>query len=295
MDSQTNRFNLLIVVILTGYCIAPRGTSLAQSTSVVQFDLSDRSTYVLDRVDWRDDLDHLKYFSQSARYTQCNDCPTGSEEGCNDCWWAMCDKRIADSATLAALRTYLTSIDDNSAARFAKDKDGLHALVYYEPEGALQRLLPDSRVAWNEIQPLANRQALIALGRDCNLAGAELVLSLSLQNSASTPALATSVSYVKLEDYGEAGGGAEAGLAIAVADYVHQLEHNCMAETDTQTFALDPPLRIEPAEFTRFELQPIFKSDGGFLAPIRMRIDIKTTAGTISTEEFLVEAPSCAG
>ena len=294
--SVRRRFFAIASVLLLA---ASAPSASAQAPTLVQFSLSERSTYVeTTHSDWQSDRD-LRYFSKSKKYELCTDCEAGTEPGCADCWWARCDRLLAEPLTLRAMKTYVTGLGQPQQMRHVADRASLRALVYNEPEGTLQGLLPQTRAAWNEIEP-TDRDRLIALGRDCTVGGPDpLVFTFVLSNPGERAVFVTEVVHHRLDDYGEAAGGpaGSSGLFVPEVDYVHEVTFPCDGEeTEAVARSLTPPFRIVGDDAVSFELQSIYGgSSTQFLAPIKMRLDIVTSAGTVSTPEFLVEAPSCAG
>ncbi|MEP0545558.1 MAG: hypothetical protein ABJF88_01365 [Rhodothermales bacterium] len=279
-------------------------SAFAQAPTLVQFSLSERSTYVeTTHSDWQSDRD-LRYFSKSKKYELCTDCEDGTEPGCADCWWARCDQLLAEPLTLKAMKTYATGLGQPEQMRHVADRASLRALVYNEPEGTLQGLLPQTRAAWNEIGA-TDRDRLIALGRDCTVGGPDpLVFTFVLSNPGERAVFVTEIVHHRLFDFGEAAGGppGTSGPFEPEVDYVHEVDFKCEFEagggqsTESVARPLAPPFRIMGDDAVSFELQSIYDGTStGFLAPIKMRLDVVTSGGTVSTPEFIVEAPSCGG
>lgn len=270
-----------------------------QLPTIEYFDLSERSSYV--EIEWTGEIPHipnpcltieepLRYFSSSARYTACADCPTGAEPECRDCYWARCDQYLEEPLTLTAMRAYVEGLGDADLLRHVADRASLVRLVKREPPTVLQNLLPQSRTEWNAITLDAHRDRLIEFKRDCSRVRSDpLLFTVVLRNTADQELLVTAV------DYSRAIPRPPTPPLPPTIDYTQEEWDRLLCLPDPRGFRLDPPLVIAPGSAESFELHPVFGSINLTtpLIPMMIYLSLDTSEGRVDTPVFVVEVPSC--
>ncbi len=267
---------------------------------LVRFALSDQSTFTTAALPWDEGE---RYYSATARFT--------AGAPCDDCWYARCDALLQEADVLAAMLAYMdghrgraSELDDPDARADYARQVRRQLLVDRDMTPLGAQIAYSTRNEWADIESPAERARVSDLVAACTPPQPTdaLVFSVTLKNPSDTYLNVTDVRYVVLEDGGEAGGGAGAGLLEPLATYVHPVERRCdwraEGRSETYPFALTPILEIAPGRSAAFDLQPTFSVKGytnAFLAPLKIRIDLVTDGGTVRTDAFWIEGPSCAG
>ncbi len=271
---------------------------------LLRFALSRKSTYV--RTTYADGT----YYSATARFAVRN-----AREDDDDAWYAQCDGMLAEPSVQAAVLSYLMDPDIGSpvprgGAAVMLARDGF--AVKYKARLREQFLTaPGRTIASSQIDDArrnvfmdgstpADRARITSLVAACTPPQAKdaLVFSVTIKNPSATFMNITAVRYLVLDDRGEAGGGAGAAALEPVATYLHRIRRKCLfnGAPESFPFSLTPMVEVAPGRTAVIDLQPTIRnSEGSFLAPLAMRVEVVTDHGTVRSRKFWVEGPSCAG